>query len=86
VLGVSREDHQVLLGLPSDRAAQRFALNVLVAFLPLAVIGLLFGKAIKAYLFNAPVVALAFIVGGLLILWAERRNIASASNRSMICR
>jgi undecaprenyl-diphosphatase len=65
---------EVLLGLPGDRAAQRFALNVLVAFLPLAVIGLLFGKAIKTYLFNAPVVALAFIVGGLLILWAERRQ------------
>jgi len=65
---------QVLRGLPSDRAAQRFALNVLVAFLPLAIIGLLFGKAIKAYLFNAPVVATAFIVGGLVILWAERRD------------
>lgn len=65
---------QVLLGLPSDRAAQRFALNVLVAFLPLAILGLLFGKAIKASLFNAPVVATAFIVGGLVILWAERRE------------
>lgn len=65
---------QVLLGLPSDRGAQRFALNLLVAFLPLAIIGLLFGKAIKASLFNAPVVAMAFIVGGLVILWAERRE------------
>jgi len=65
---------QVLLGLPSDRAAQRFALNVLVAFLPLAILGLLFGKAIKGSLFNAPVVATAFIVGGLVILWAERRE------------
>ena len=65
---------QVLLGLPNDRAAQRFALNLLVAFLPLAIIGLLFGKAIKASLFNAPVVATAFIVGGLVILWAERRE------------
>ncbi len=65
---------QVVLGLPNDRAAQRFALNVLVAFLPLAILGLLFGKAIKDYLFNAPVVATAFIVGGLIILWAERRE------------
>ena len=65
---------EVLLGLPSDRAAQRFALNLLVAFLPLAILGLLFGKTIKAYLFNAPVVATAFIVGGLIILWAERRE------------
>lgn len=65
---------EVLLGLPSDRAAQRFALNLLVAFLPLAILGLLFGKTIKAYLFNAPVVATAFIVGGLIILWAEQRQ------------
>jgi undecaprenyl-diphosphatase len=65
---------QVLRGLPSDPGAQRFALNIVVAFLPLATIGLLFGKTIKAYLFNAPVVATAFIVGGLIILWAERRE------------
>ncbi|EXI69346.1 MAG: Undecaprenyl-diphosphatase [Candidatus Accumulibacter adjunctus] len=64
----------VVRGLPSEPAAQRFALNILVAFLPLAVIGLLFGKAIKAHLFNAPVVAAAFIIGGLVILWAERRE------------
>ena len=42
--------------------------------MPLAILGLLFGKTIKAYLFNAPVVATAFIVGGLIILWAERRE------------
>ena len=65
---------QVLRGLPSDPGAQRFALNIVVAFLPLATIGLLFGKTIKAYLFNAPVVATAFILGGLIILWAERRE------------
>jgi undecaprenyl-diphosphatase len=64
----------VVRGLPSEPAAQRFALNILVAFLPLAVLGLLFGKAIKAHLFNAPVVAAAFIIGGLVILWAERRE------------
>lgn len=65
---------EVVLGLRSDRAARRFALNILAAFLPLATIGLLFGKAIKAQLFNAPVVASAFIIGGLIILWAERRE------------
>ena len=42
--------------------------------LPAAVIGLLAYKAIKAHLFNAPVVAASFIVGGLIILWAERRQ------------
>ena len=63
----------VLLGLPRERAAQRFVLNVGIAFLPLAVLGLLFGKAIKAHLFNAPTVAATFILGGFFILWAERR-------------
>jgi len=65
---------EVVLGLPRERAAQRFALNLLIAFLPLAILGLFFHKTIKAYLFNAPVVASAFIVGGIIILWAERRK------------
>ena len=39
-----------------------------------AILGLLFGKAIKAYLFNAPTVAATFILGGLVILWAEKRQ------------
>jgi undecaprenyl-diphosphatase len=62
----------VLTGLVSERAAQRFALNLLVAFLPAAVLGLAFGKLIKASLFHAVPVAAAFIVGGLIILWVER--------------
>lgn len=57
-----------------DRSAQRFILNLAVAFLPLAVLGLLFGKAIKAHLFQPVPVALAFIIGGLVILWAEKRE------------
>lgn len=65
---------QVVLGLPRERAAQRFALNVAVAFMPMVVLGLLFGKVIKAYLFNAPTVAATFIIGGVVILWAERRE------------
>ena len=65
---------EVVLGLPHKRSAQRFALNLAVAFLPLAVIGLLFGKVIKAHLFNAPTVAAAFIIGGIFILWAEKRE------------
>jgi len=64
----------VLAGLASDRGAQRFALNLVVAFIPLAVLGLAFGNAIKAVLFKPVPVALAFIVGGLVILWAERRK------------
>jgi undecaprenyl-diphosphatase len=63
-----------VLHLPDSVGARRFVLNVLIGFLPAAVIGLLAYKAIKAHLFNAPVVAGSFIVGGLIILWAERRQ------------
>jgi undecaprenyl-diphosphatase len=59
--------------LPYKQEAQRFALNVFVAFFPAVILGLLFGKAIKAYLFTPEVVATTFILGGLVILWAERR-------------
>jgi undecaprenyl-diphosphatase len=64
----------ILSGLFSDRRAQRFVFNLFVAFLPAAVIGLAFNKIIKAHLFKPIPVALAFIVGGLVILWAERRK------------
>ncbi len=54
--------------------ALRFVLNLFVAFLPLAVLGLLFGKVIKAHLFQPVPVAIAFIVGAFVILWAEKRR------------
>ena len=63
--------------LPSQAKAQRFVANVAVAFLPAVVLGLLFGKAIKANLFTPSVVASTFIIGGLIILWAERRQARS---------
>ena len=63
-----------LVALPTQRQAQRFALNVLIAFIPAVVLGLLFGKAIKANLFTAEVVATTFILGGFVILWAEKRT------------
>jgi len=62
-----------LAGLPTERQAQRFSLNVLIAFLPAVVLGLLFGKYIKAHLFTPAVVASTFILGGFVILWAEKR-------------
>jgi undecaprenyl-diphosphatase len=61
-----------IAGLTSDPKAQRFATNVVVGFLPAVVIGLAVGKVIKEHLFNAPVVATTFIVGGIIILIAER--------------
>ena len=60
--------------LPSDPAARRFVINLFLAFVPIAALGLLFGKVIKAHLFAPVPVALAFIVGGLVIWWAERRE------------
>lgn len=61
-------------GLASEAVAQRFARNLVVAFIPAAVFGLLLGSAIKARLFHPVPVALAFVVGGLIILWVERRH------------
>jgi undecaprenyl-diphosphatase len=54
--------------------ARRFVINLLIAFLPAALLGLIFASKIKHYLFKPVPVALAFIVGGILILWAERRR------------
>lgn len=65
---------KVLGGLGSDPLARRFALNILIAFMPAAVLGLLLGKHIKELLFRPVVVALAFILGAFVILWAERRQ------------
>ena len=58
----------------SDQTARRFVANLLVAFLPAVVLGLMFGKLIKAHLFAPIPVALAFIVGAFVILIVEKRN------------
>ncbi len=65
---------KVVGGLGGDPVARRFALNVVIAFLPAAVLGVLFGRHIKEVLFEPVPVALAFIVGGFVILWVERRQ------------
>ncbi|MBI1891692.1 MAG: undecaprenyl-diphosphate phosphatase [Burkholderiales bacterium] len=62
----------VVGGLASDKNAQKFMINLIVAFVPAAALGFLFGKYIKAFLFDPISVAAAFIVGGLIILWVER--------------
>lgn len=62
---------KVVTGLGHDAAAQRFVLNLLIAFLPAASLGFLLHKTIKAYLFNPMTVASALIVGGFIILWIE---------------
>ena len=62
---------ETLVGLPTERQAQRFTLNILVGFFPAALAGVLFIDFIKGVLFSPLVVAMGFIVGGLVILWAE---------------
>jgi undecaprenyl-diphosphatase len=66
-------------GIFSDRNAQRFVMNLFVAFLPAAVLGLALDKMIKATLFAPVPVATAFIVGAFVILWAERRQRRNAA-------
>ena len=60
--------------LTTSAVSRRLIVNIIVGFLPAAVIGLVIHKAITKYLFNGPVVAGAFIVGALIILWVERRG------------
>src|ERR1700676_5723932 len=64
----------VVATLPRDPKSQRFTLNLVLAFLPAAVLGVLLIAKIKEYLFAPIPVATAFIIGGLLILWIESRK------------
>ena len=64
----------VLSGLGKDRAANRFVLNLAIAFVPAALMGFLFRKQIKLYLFNPKTVAIMLVLGGLFILWVEAKS------------
>lgn len=64
----------IVLGLPRQRQAQRFTANLLIAFLPAVALGVAFADVIHHYLFNPITVALALVVGGVIMLWAERRT------------
>ena len=70
-------------GLFSDALAQRFARNVLIAFAPAVAFGLALGKVIKTHLFHPVPVALAFVVGGIVILWVEARHRKSYGARDL---
>lgn len=61
------------LALPSDPKARRFVIAILLAFLPAAVIGAVLHPFIKEVLFNSPMtVAIALIVGGIILLVVDR--------------
>ncbi|RYF63529.1 MAG: undecaprenyl-diphosphate phosphatase, partial [Comamonadaceae bacterium] len=68
--------HSTVTALPHDARARMLTLNVVVGFLPAVVLALLVGAYIKAHLFTPVVVATTFILGGFVILWAERRPAA----------
>ena len=61
-----------VIGLASEPPAQRFVANIVIAFLPAAIAGVLLHRFIKEVLFSPWVVAVSFVVGGLLILLIER--------------
>jgi undecaprenyl-diphosphatase len=63
----------VVAGLLDDPVAQRFAMNIAIAFIPAAVLGVLLGGTIKRALFSPVPVAIALVVGGLVIILVERR-------------
>lgn len=65
---------QTLAGAKLPGRERNLLINVAVAFVPAAFLGFLFNKMIKASLFHPVPVALAFIIGGFVILWAEKRQ------------
>ncbi len=69
-----RKIFDVVTGLPTQRNAQRFTVNLLIAFMPAVVLGVIFADLIHHYLFNPITVATALVVGGVIMLWAERRE------------
>ena len=64
----------VVIGLPKQAEAQRFTVNLIIGVLPAIVLGVLFADLIHKYLFNPITVATALVVGGVIMLWAERRQ------------
>ena len=64
----------VVVGLPKEQQAQKFTANLLVAFMPAVVLGVAFADLIHEYLFNPITVATALVIGGVVMLWAEKRQ------------
>ncbi|HHX34711.1 MAG TPA: undecaprenyl-diphosphate phosphatase [Gammaproteobacteria bacterium] len=68
-----RKIAEIVVGLPREASAQRFTTNLLVAFFPAVILGLSFADLIEQWLFNPITVATALVIGGLVMLWAEKR-------------
>ncbi len=81
IVWLYRQRFQAAFGFGGAQpAARRLIPNLIIAFTPAAILGLAFGSVIKAHLFSPVPVAAAFIVGGLVILWAERRQQSAAAS------
>jgi undecaprenyl-diphosphatase len=74
---------RTVAGIASEAQAQRFACNVVIAFIPAVMFGLALGSTIKAHLFHPVPVALAFVVGGFVILWVEKRHHEAYGERDL---
>ncbi len=66
---------KVASGIFTKKSSQNFTLNLIISFLPAAIFGLLFHKAIKLAFFNPFSIAIALIAGGIVILLVEKLNI-----------
>jgi undecaprenyl-diphosphatase len=66
------------------KSTQRFWINILIAFVPAAILGFLFGDVIKAVLFHPAVVAVSLIVGGIVLILIERSQPDDKANVNSI--
>src|SRR5215207_3472661 len=74
----------VLIALPSDPAARRFVLSIVVAFVPSAIVGLLLHDFIKTVLFNSPsLICIVLIVGGVALALLDRFDVHPVHNDAM---
>ncbi|UFH50923.1 undecaprenyl-diphosphate phosphatase [Pseudomonas sp. KNUC1026] len=69
-----RKIFDVVGGLATEPKARRFTVNLMLAFFPAVVLGVAFSDQIQEYLFNPITVALALVIGGVIMLWAEQRE------------
>lgn len=64
----------VIFGLFSDKKEQKFAFNVILAFMPAAIMGVLLHDFIKSVLFSPYIVSVSLITGGFIILLIEKKS------------
>jgi undecaprenyl-diphosphatase len=85
ILAVCFEFRQRLINtvthMANEASAQDFVINLMIAFTPAALLGLLFHDFIKAHLFSPVTVAIALIVGGFAILFIEKHTKHSATDQ-----